>query len=311
MARNRLWTFGCSFVQGGGLDGPHYTDKWGNKDWWQEEYITSIWPNYLADLLDFDLVNMGNSGSSIQCAYELLTECLPDIEPGNILVFERTSNGRWPHRTHWYRNSTDRGMGSLIFNPSHPMVEYGLAEDKSKIDKEDWNEWHAKRLDHQISALSNYYFYWVNDKSIRRPDGTYATSNEADYDKYSKLVHRVLDHLELTGVNTYMWDWTLWHTGQTVYEKEGHIDGDGFFESIQAWSREENDDGHWSPNGHNYAAHYFKWCIDNGIRDMERQDKLDYWLNNVAKKLPYIPYNGRTVYNREIGYWAERFKKLI
>lgn len=312
MTKNKLWTFGCSFVQGGGLDGPHYPDVSGSLDWYDWKYQKTIWPKYLADLLGLDLINKGYSGSSIMCAYQMLTECLPDIREGDTIVFERTSDGRWPINTDWWKDNSDTAMGHLIMNASGPQVKYILEEDKSDIDRVDWTSWYAIRSDRQLAALVDYYLYYINDKTVRKDDGTLATSNEADYSKHTRLVSRIFEHLRGLGVNCYSWDWTLWHYGQTgKYGVEGSIDGDGVFESIQAWSRKQSLDGHWSPNGHKRAAYYFKWCIDNDIYDMEDKTKVHYWADNVVKRLPYEPYNGKVYYDKEIGFWKNKYKDII
>ena len=64
MNRNTLWTFGCSFTAEYPLEIPDLRTKYDDYKNWRGGNLPKSWPTLLSEMIDYDVKNFGEGGSS-------------------------------------------------------------------------------------------------------------------------------------------------------------------------------------------------------------------------------------------------------
>jgi len=295
MSTTNLWTFGCSFTEGGGLDQP-YLDRHKNQNWYLEEYKNTIWPILLSKQLDLNLHNKGINGSSVlNMVFNMLIN-LSNIKPGDIVIAGLTSSHRFTIYNNMFLNEPYNAPYSMnTISNTHGVVEdfvNGTLKGQTTYD----NDLYWSSVDfmnkEQKEILSKYLLMFNTDKVVaegwypRKEEEFIYTQADVEWNVAKNAVYSMGEFMRSVGVEFYIWTVNLWHRGQSYPGAE-----DQYFESIVKWSNFTSDDGHWSPNGHKLASKYFKWCIDNKVYDMNEL-VLDQWYEDIGcnERDTYIEY---------------------
>lgn len=292
---NTLWTFGCSFTEGGGLDNP-YPDKRGNTEWYRPYYKDGIWPNLLQSDFNHNVINRGRSGSGIiAMLYEIIIN-INDIKQGDKVFISLTSPFRFIHyATMVDKNNIDKMLGLHHLPSGHHIVNEYFDE---KLDEDTYNNpkdvYESLSLDNK-KTMVEYMLMFNLDKQVKsepyngvqnREDSRWYTQGEAEYNLGEILIDKIRELLRQKGVEVYVWTWNLWGYGESDPKLY-----DGFFEVITKWANFRHSDSHWSPNGHRRVADFFQWCIENKRYDIDR-DLADEWKSTYNQNHPYVPYLG-------------------
>lgn len=294
---NKLWTFGCSFTEGGGLDNP-YPDKQNKIHWWKPEYIDGIWPNLLQRDYGHNVVNRGRSGSGIiAMIYEIILN-INNIKEGDKVFISLTSPHRFLHYSSMVdKNNIDKMLGLHHLPSGHPIVnDYfngTLNEDNVNKPKDCYE---ALTID-QKKTMVEYMLLFNTDKIAplgmyngpREENKELYTQSEAEYNLGEILIDKIRELFRNKGIESYLWTWKLWGYGESDPELY-----DGFFESINKWSNFRHADSHWSPNGHRRVVDFFQWCIENKRYEIDR-NLADEWKSTYNQNHPYILYTDKTI----------------
>ena len=294
---NTLWTFGCSFTEGGGLDNP-YPDKQNNTAWWKLEYRDAIWPRLLQTDYGHNVVNRGRSGSGIiAMLYEIILN-INNIKEGDKVFISLTSPYRFLHYSSMVdKNNIDKMLGLHHLPSGHPVVndyfDDTLNEDNVNKPKDCYE---ALTID-QKRTMVEYMLLFNTDKIA--PVGAYEGSREENQELYTQadaeynlgeiLIDKLRELFRDKGIESYLWTWKLWGYGEsdsTLY--------DGYFEAINKWANFKHSDSHWSPNGHRRVADFFQWCIENKRYEIDR-DLADEWKSTYNQNHPYIIYSDKFI----------------
>lgn len=294
---NKLWTFGCSFTEGGGLDNPYPDLKLGTQ-WWKPEYREAIWPTLLKKDYGHNVVNRGRSGSGIiAMLFELIIN-INNIKKGDKVFISLTSPSRFLHYSSMVdKNNIDKMLGLHHLPAGHHIVNQYFDDtlDEEHIgDPSDCYE--ALDID-QKKTLVEYMLLFNTDKlvapkpyegDVERTKEWY-TQADAEYNLGEILIDKIRELLRDRGVESYLWTWKLWGYGESDPKLY-----DGYFETINKWSNFKHSDSHWSPNGHRRVTDFFQWCIENKRYEIDR-DLADEWKSTYNQNHSYISYNDKLI----------------
>ena len=294
---NKLWTFGCSFTEGGGLDNP-YPDKQNNQTWWKPEYRDAIWPRLLQTDYGYNVENRGRSGSGIiAMIYEIILN-INNIKEGDKVFISLTSPSRFLHYSSMVdKNNIDKMLGLHHLPAGHPIMndyfDGTLNEDNVNKPKDCYE---ALTID-QKRTMVEYMLLFNTDKIA--PIGAYEGSREGNQELYTQsdaeynlgeiLIDKIRELFRNKGIESYVWTWKLWGYGESDPELY-----DGYFETINKWANFKHADSHWSPNGHRRVADFFQWCIENKRYEIDR-DLADEWKSTYNQNHPYIIYSDKVI----------------
>ena len=300
MSYNKLWTFGCSFTEGGGLDG-HQLQLHERQDWYHPEYMDMIWPVLLSKQLNLQLENKGINGSGVmQTVYSLLRD-IKHFKKGDIVIASLTSPCRFLLYNNVFKDEPEWGVhGISTIPPHHEVVDRYLNSKSLEFKEEDFHSSVDAMTVEQQEILAKYVLMFNFDKVVgngwypkKRHELTY-TQADAEWELAKNLVESLGIFLRSIGIEFYTWSYYLWYRGQSWPGAENQ-----FFESIIRWSEWGSTDGHWSPNGHKTVAEFFKWCIDREEYNMSGE-LCDEWARERVHKSKDWRY--RKVHDRYIKY---------
>lgn len=273
MKERRLWAFGCSFTEGiftaPTIDGKTYHFPTNDR--------RLNWPHYLGfDLLHFGTVyNKGRGAASMQYIFYQIVEYINDIKPNDVVIIGHTQ----PERASLFPNGTKK-VGERGLLKGFPLVPWMC----------------SMVLEGDIELLKEIYTYDSNKltkevlEDACRSFISLASSGvlEEHFNLYNHLIDNLEQILIKNNIEVYHWYWDLWNVNK---------DGDNelndslkFFENIEVWSKGYLKDTHWSPNGNFKAAHFFKYCIDRGYKNFDREYIKDFYKEWEKLNLPYINY---------------------
>lgn len=302
MKKQNVWSFGCSFTEGFwnsltdinflSLHNSHFSRLTVNKDeipyhkkfddFFQWNVITRLLNKENTDLTYFSKPR-GKGGSGMRhILFSILNE-LSNIKSGDIVFLGTTQGTRDLLLTKSKKILHPTSIAPIVFNSTdvEELLTYLALSEKEKKDKR--NSLVKPNLrnysDEYLETCVDYYLSVGREEQL---------DLEKDYINYH--FRKLGSLLEEKEVEVYYWDTKLWWSNLSG-EKAKPDYSNTFFETSYTWSNGQVEDLHWSPNGSQKAGYFFKWCIDNKIKEIT--PKYLHSFNSHLKylNLPYLPFS--------------------
>lgn len=259
-----IYLFGCSFTYGSGLK--HET-KNRLPSAQTTKYENSIWSKYLSVYTKEEVVNYGVGGASNQFIREEALKQLTSLKKGDTVIIGITSSARISipayhtvKKAYYYINLLPQGVANLY-------EEYNKA-----LTTGEKMHWDGSWVDNEyIKICCDYYMAVMKEYE------------QFLYDEHLEIVHGLQKILLTVGVNSILWDYTIWSRG---------------LETISEWTKYRAIDGHWSPNGHKFFALILTRILKENsgsnfslTLDDELFKDMYYKVHEEYLSSPYIKYD--------------------
>ena len=232
-----------------------------------------IWCERIIQFLkDYRVVNYAEPGSDCATAKDKLLANLTKIKQGDIVILGLTTF----RRKSILVNKGDTFKPEYIHITGAHYIQYY----ENKISKTpvkdfvpfslqyvcDLHRIPTTKLNTAFEYLDSFHF----DDKIQEENQKYQRT----------VIKGITDFLNLSNVNMYVWDSTLWEVG----------------EDIRAWSDNEYRDSHWSPNGNNFLLGFLLWGIHTNHRYLDsnllnsKREEVDSFMSSKSLD-KYIEHN--------------------
>lgn len=110
MTRKTLWTFGCSFTSRyHPIDDSYNPSIWDDYKKWRGGNVPKVWPVILGEMLDYDVKNCGEGGSSNHYIFSKFIGEHKNLVEGDMVIIGWTSLLRF-----WAYNEKDGYMNNIL-----------------------------------------------------------------------------------------------------------------------------------------------------------------------------------------------------
>jgi hypothetical protein len=166
MSRNTLWTFGCSFTAEYPIEIPNLKTKYDDYKDWRGGNLPKSWPTLLSEMMDYNVKNFGEGGSSNQSIFWKFIEEHKKFKKGDLVIIGWTSILRFVAY-----NERDKSMNNMLpsninTNVGHILSDQALTEIFNNRSNAEW----CVELCRWISLINSFcelsgikVLHWTSD----------------------------------------------------------------------------------------------------------------------------------------------------
>lgn len=170
MSRKTLWTFGCSFTgEYYPVGDPKHRSNYDDYKDWRGGNLPKVWPTLLAEMMNYDIKNLGQGGAANQSIFWKFIEEHKNLKKGDLVIIGWTSLLRFVAY-----NERDGHMNNILpsfvnTNGTHIFSDQTLIEVFENRSHPEWNTelWRWISLINSFCKLSGVkILHWNSDYSF-------------------------------------------------------------------------------------------------------------------------------------------------